>query len=92
MKQTIDINGVIITIETTDETIKVSAEKEGEVVESFDINLEEGAQEQGQGQSSEETTEEPIQGQDEINDFGGDEFEEEAQLESFKSYIDRISK
>jgi hypothetical protein len=104
MKTKVEINGYEIEIEEKNGLISVSATFEGEVVEEFQIETEEGQDEEGQ----EEVQGFDEFGQDEEEDFGqddeeGQEDDEEGQeededesqdefegkLESFQSFINK---
>ena len=91
MKTKVEINGYEIEIEEKNGVISVTATFDDEVVEEFQIEMEEGQDEEGQ---------EDVQGfdefgQDEEEDFGQDEEEdeledeEEGKLESFQSFINK---
>jgi len=103
MKTKVEINGYEIVIEERDGLISVTATLEDEVVEEFQIEMEEG---QG-GEGEEEIQGFGEFGQDEEEDFGQDEEEdddeefgqedeeedddegEEKALESFQSFINK---
>lgn len=102
MKTKVEINGYEIEIEEKNGLISVSATFEGEVVEEFQIETEEGQEGQedvqgfdefGQdeeedfGQDDEEGQEDDEEGQDEDEDESQDEFE--GKLESFQSFINK---
>jgi len=102
MKTTVEVNGYEIVIEEKDGLITVSATKDDEVVEEFELETEEG-------QDSEEVQGFDEFGQDEEEDFEDEdsefededsedededsEFEDEdengAKLESFQSFINK---
>ena len=98
MKTKVEINGYEITIEEKDGLISVTATFEEEVVEEFQIEMEEG-QNNEEGQEDVQGFDEF--GQDEEEDFGQDdeeegqddeeeeEEEEEGKLESFQSFISK---
>ena len=97
MKTKVEINGYEITIEEKDGLISVTATFEDEVVEEFQIEMEEG-QDDEEGQEDVQGFDEF--GQDEEEDFGqddeeGQEDDEEGQeelegkLESFQSFISK---
>ena len=97
MKTTIEINGYEIVIEATEESVSVSALKEGETVEEFTLETEEGDDE-GQGMRSFgeeeeddfEDAEEDLEGAEEdIEDAEEDleDVEEEGKMESFNTFI-----
>lgn len=95
MKTKVEINGYEITIEEKDGLISVTATFEDEVVEEFQIEMEEG-QNNEEGQEDVQGFDEF--GQDEEEDFGQDdeeegqddeEEEEEGKLESFQSFISK---
>lgn len=69
MKTKVEISGYEISIEEVDGVVSVKAEKEGDVVEEFSLNLEE---------ESEEKSEEAGEEGKEVKSF--DEFEEEKDL------------
>jgi hypothetical protein len=101
MKTTIEIQGYEIVIEENEGLISVSALKEGEVVEEFELEAsddeagfegeEEGdfdaAQELGEEEGEEEAQEEFEEGEEEGEEEAQEEFEEEGKLESFNSFI-----
>jgi len=100
MKTKVEINGYEIEIEERDGLISVTATFEDEVVEEFQIEMEEG-QEGEEGQEDVQGFDEF--GQEEEEDFGQDEEEEgqedeeedekeeelEGKLESFQSFINK---
>ena len=101
MKTTIEVNGFEIKIEELEGKIVVSAEKEGEVIEEFELEAGEGVE----AQPSE--GEEMMPFGDEEEDFGqaqeegeeGEEFgqaqeeeESEGKLESFMSFMQKRKK
>ena len=100
MKTKVEINGYEIEIEEKNGLISVSATFEGEVVEEFQIETEEG---QGDEEGQEDVQGFDEFGQDEEEDFGqddeegqDDEDEEdqiqdemEGKLESFQSFINK---
>jgi hypothetical protein len=93
MKTKVEINGYEITIEEKDGLISVTATFEEEVVEEFQIEMEEG-QDNEEGQEDVQGFDEF--GQDEEEDFGQDDEEEEekeeeleGKLESFQSFINK---
>ena len=106
MKTTIEVNGFEIKIEELEGKITVVAEKDGEVMEEFELESgEEVAGEEGEemmpfgeegeedfGQAQEEEEEEFGQ-EEEEEEFGQDqEEEEEGKLESFNSFIKKRNK
>ena len=108
MKTTIEVNGFEIKIEELEGKITVTAEKDGEVMEEFELEAgEEVAGEEGEemmpfgeeegedfGQAQEEEEEEFGQAQEEDEEeFGqAQEEEEEGKLESFNSFIKKRNK
>ena len=102
MKTTIEVNGFEIKIEELEGKITVVAEKDGEVMEEFELESgEEVAGEEGEemmpfgeegeedfGQDQEEEEEEEF-GQDQEEE---EEEEEEGKLESFNSFIKKRNK
>lgn len=92
MKTKVEINGYEIEIEEKNGVISVSATFDDEVVEEFQIEMEEG-QDDEEGQEDVQGFDEF--GQDEEEDFGQDEEEdeledeEEGKLESFQSFINK---
>ena len=108
MKTTIEVNGFEIKIDELEGKITVTAEKDGEVMEEFELEAgEEVAGEEGEemmpfgeeegedfGQAQEEEEEEFGQAQEEDEEeFGqAQEEEEEGKLESFNSFIKKRNK
>ena len=97
MKTKVEINGYEITIEEKDGLISVTATFEEEVVEEFQIEMEEG-QNNEEGQEDVQGFDEFGQDEEEEEDFGQDdeeegqddeEEEEEGKLESFQSFISK---
>jgi hypothetical protein len=99
MKTKVEINGYEITIEEKDGLISVTATFEEEVVEEFQIEMEEG-QDNEEGQEDVQGFDEF--GQDEEEDFGQDDEEGqddddddqgqnemEGKLESFQAFINK---
>ena len=105
MKTKVEVNGYEIVIEEKDGVISVSATKDEEVIEEFEIETEEG---QGNEEDSEEVQDFDSFGQDEEDedfeseedeDFESeeeddlksdeDEDEDEVKLESFQSFINK---
>lgn len=101
MKTKVEINGYEIEIEERDGLISVTATFEDEVVEEFQIEMEEG---QGGEEGQEDVQGFDEFGQDEEEDFGQDdeegqddedededekEEELEGKLESFQSFINK---
>jgi hypothetical protein len=95
MKTKVEINGYEIVIEEKDGLISVSATKDEEVIEEFEIETEEG---QGNNEDSEEVQDFDSFGQDEEDedfeseedeDFESEEDENEVKLESFQSFINK---
>ena len=93
MKTKVEINGYEIEIEEKNGVISVTATFDDEVVEEFQIEMEEG-QDDEEGQEDVQGFDEF--GQDEEEDFGQDEEEEdeledeeEGKLESFQSFINK---
>lgn len=87
MKTKVEINGYEIDIEFVDGVINVVASKEGEPVEEFSIETEEGS-EGDESQEAEEIQafgqfdeEEDFEGQDEMQDEDEDEMQDEMQDE-----------
>lgn len=105
MKTKVEINGYEIEIEEKNGLISVSATFEGEVVEEFQIETEEGQDEEGQeevqgfdefGQDEEEDFgQDDEEGQEDEDEEGQEEDEDESQdefegkLESFQSFINK---
>ncbi len=73
MKTTIELNGFDITIEELEGKITVSASKEGEMVEEFELNSEEGGDNE-EGMEGEELV--PFGEEGEEDDLGGEDQEE----------------
>lgn len=72
MKTTIELNGFEISIEELEGKITVSASKEGEVVEEFELSSEEGDNEEGmEDEGGEELV--PFGEEGEEDDLGGQE-------------------
>lgn len=104
MKTTVEVNGYEIVIEEKDGLVTVSAMKEDEVVEEFELETEAG-EEAGQdeedvqdfdsfGQDEEEDfeDEDEFEGEDEDEDeeeFESEEDDNESKLESFQSFINK---
>lgn len=104
MKTTVEVNGYEIVIEEKDGLVTVSAMKEDEVVEEFELETEAG-EEAGQneedvqdfdsfGQDEEEDfeDEDEFEGDDEDEDeeeFESEEDDNESKLESFQSFINK---
>lgn len=104
MKTTVEVNGYEIVIEEKDGLVTVSAMKEDEVVEEFELETEAG-EEAGQddedvqdfdsfGQDEEEDFEDENEFEDEDEDENEEEFESEeddneSKLESFQSFINK---
>ncbi len=93
MKTKVEINGYEIEIEERDGLISVTATFEDEVVEEFQIETEEG---QNDEEGQEDVQDFDEFGQDEEEDFGQDEEEDddkeeelEGKLESFQSFINK---
>lgn len=93
MKTKVEINGYEIEIEEKNGVISVTATFDDEVVEEFQIEMEEG-QDDEEGQEDVQGFDEF--GQDEEEDFGQNEEEEdeledeeEGKLESFQSFINK---
>lgn len=102
MKTKVEINGYEIVIEERDGLISVTATLDEEVVEEFQIEVEEGQGEEGQddvqgfgefGQEDEEEDFDSEEGDDDDDeDFGQEDEEEddaEGALESFQSFINK---
>ena len=94
MKTTVEVNGYEIVIEEKDGLVTVSAMKDDEVVEEFELETEAGEA----GQDDEDVQDFDSFGQDEEEDFEDEdedsEFEDEdnengAKLESFQSFINK---
>ena len=95
MKTTIEVSGFEIKIEEMEGKVSVTAEKEGEVVEEFVLETEEGMGEEGmEGDEMSAFGEE----EEEEGDFGDEEEEdemeedemeeeEEGKLESFSHFV-----
>jgi len=76
MKTTIEVNGYEIVIQEADGMISVSAMKDGEIMEEFE--LESGAQSQGEDMEDMEDMEMGDEGEmKDFDEFGQDEEEEE---------------
>jgi len=101
MKLTFEVHGYMITIEETEEnTIKVSAMQDDEVVEEFELEGGEDHEDMGNEEGMEEL---PEEGEEDMDIEGGEEEEEEdfgapaqaqaqapigeAKLESFASFL-----
>jgi hypothetical protein len=95
----VEVNGYEIVIEEKDGVISVSAMKDDEVVEEFELETEEGQDDDEEGDDVQGFGE---FGQDEEDDFDGQDDEEgqdddneeeddkvEGQLESFQSFINK---
>jgi hypothetical protein len=100
MKTKVEINGYEIVIEERDGLISVTATLDEEVVEEFQIEVEEGQGEEGQedvqgfGEFGQEEEEDFDSDEDEDGeDFGQEDEEEEddveGALESFQSFINK---
>lgn len=99
MKTKVEINGYEIVIEERDGLISVTATLDEEVVEEFQIEVEEGQGEEGQedvqgfGEFGQEEEEDFDSDEDEDDeDFGQEDEEEddvEGALESFQSFINK---
>lgn len=101
MKTKVEINGYEIVIEERDGLISVTATLDEEVVEEFQIEVEEGQGEEGQddvqgfgefGQDEEEDFDSEEGDDDDEEDFGQEDEEEddaEGALESFQSFINK---
>lgn len=101
MKTKVEINGYEIVIEERDGLISVTATLDEEVVEEFQIEVEEGQGEEGQddvqgfgefGQDEEEDFDSEEGDDDDDEDFGQEDEEEddaEGALESFQSFINK---
>jgi hypothetical protein len=91
MKTTVEVNGYEIVIEEKDGLVTVSAMKEDEVVEEFELETEAGEE---AGQDDEDVQDFDSFGQDEEEDFEdedefeGDEEEDEEDEEEFESEED----
>jgi hypothetical protein len=106
MKTKVEIEGYEIEIEFEGGVISVKAEFEDETIEEFTIEVEEGAQGQSQFEDEDEIQGFDEFGQDEEEDFEGEEFEgdeefegeedfeddEAPALESFQSFINKRKK
>jgi hypothetical protein len=94
MKTKVEINGYEIVIEEKDGLISVSATKDEEVVEEFEIETEEGQFNDEEGEDVQgfdefgQDEEEDFEG-DEDSEFEGEEDENEVKLESFQSFINK---
>lgn len=97
MKTTIEVNGFEIKIEELEGKIVVSAEKEGEVIEEFELEAGETVEAQpGEGEEmmpfgDEEEDFGQAQDEDE-EDFGQAQEEAEGKLESFMSFMQKRKK
>jgi hypothetical protein len=101
MKLTFEVHGYTITINETEEGVLVSAEKDGEVVEEFeleaDTDMDSDDTDSDDMDNMEELPEDgeegqQIQDQEEENDFGGSQEEMEkpmgeSKLQSFASFL-----
>jgi hypothetical protein len=101
MKLTFEVHGYTITINETEEGVLVSAEKDGEVVEEFeldaDTDMDSDDMDSDDMNDMEELPEDgeegqQIQDQEEENDFGGGQKEMEkpmgeSKLQSFASFL-----
>ena len=91
MKTTVEVNGYEIVIEEKDGLVTVSAMKEDEVVEEFELETEAGEE---AGQDDEDVQDFDSFGQDEEEDFEdedefeGDDEDEEEDEEDFESEED----
>ncbi len=108
MKTTIEVNGFEIKIEELEGKIVVSAEKEGEVIEEFELESGEGTEGQHEGeemmpfgeeeedfgQSQEEEDDEEFDDDEEFGQSQEEEEEEESEgkLESFMSFMNKRKK
>ena len=96
MKTTIEIHGYEITIEETEGTLSVSATKDGEIVEQFelesgeDIEGDEGDEDVVPFGDDEE--EEDFDGEGENDEEMDEEPAEEGALESFSAYFSKSKK
>jgi hypothetical protein len=70
MKTTIEVQGYEIKIDEMNDKIMISAEKDGEVVEEFELEIEAGFEDDDMGGM------EPFEGQEE-EDFDDEEFEDD---------------
>jgi hypothetical protein len=77
MKTTIEMHGFEIVVEETDGVVSVSASKEGEVVEEFTLDLEDGEESEG-GEDGEEIKGFEEFGQGEEEDFDAEEGSEDS--------------
>jgi len=80
MKTTIEIGGVEILIEETDGVINVSALKDGETIEEFEIDAEGDESEGDELPEDDENDEEDFEGEDddmEDDEEGEDDFEDD---------------
>lgn len=88
MKQTIEYNGYTIILDMTDNTIKASCEKDGDVIEEFNIDIEEGT-----AQSQAQENMDDIQGQAEPdfddNSVQHEDEDTEPELESYSVFLER---
>jgi hypothetical protein len=100
MKTKVEINGYEIAIEEIDGRISVTATFEDEVVEEFQIEMEEGSEGseednevQGFDEFGQDEEEDFGQDEEEDDDFGQDDEEEddeeESHLESFQSFLNK---
>jgi len=91
MKTTIEVQGYEIKIDEMNDKIMISAEKDGEVVEEFELDIEAGFEDDNMGGM------EPFEGEEE-EDFGDDDMEEEEEeesegkLESFSHFVKKRKK
>lgn len=101
MKTTIEIKGYQIVIDETEDMVSVTAMKDDETVEEFSLELTEG--EEAQGEEGMKSFKD-FDGEEEENDFDGDDAQDEIQdeleeeeednndgraLESFQSFINK---
>lgn len=97
MKTKVEIAGYEIEIEEKDGLIMVKAEREDEIVEEFTIETEEfegGEEGQGQGEEEVQGFGDFEGGAEEEGDFEGgedddDDDDNEVQLESFQSFVNK---
>lgn len=96
MKTKIEVLGYEIEIEEVDGVVTVKADFDGETVEEFTLESQEGqGQDEGQDDDDDVKGFEDFEGQDEEDDFEGqgqddeEEEEDDKTLESFQSFINK---
>ena len=102
MKTKIEINGVEVEIEATENLLTIKVEKDDETIEEFEISTgEEGEEDEGEEaeggevkafdefEEEEDFDEVPAGAEEEVEE---EQFEESAKLESFTSYLAKQTK